>query len=201
MRKHIAFASIIGVCASIFAAGMLAFGSSIAAAQDAVSSPAPDIAVVTTTTAGDDTTVINTPVGQPTTIEQGDTTVVVPVGTWVDQTLAAIQSSVGLLIAALIAWAFRALPKSVVDILKMLQAEQLLKRAADYGINATRGAVAGKELALDVGNEAVAKAVQYAVDNGPAWLIEWLGGERAIIDKIVARIPLAGDVGREDIVR
>jgi hypothetical protein len=170
-------------------------------ALDDVSRLAPDVAVVTTTDAGNDTTVITTPVGQPTTIEQGDTTVVLPVGNWVDQVLSAIQSSVGLIISALVVWAFRKLPTAVVDILKTLQAEQLLKRAADYGINATRGAVVGKDLQVDVGNEAIAKAVQYAVDNGPGWLISWLGGERAIVDKMIARIPLATEVGSEDIVK
>lgn len=160
-----------------------------------------DATVVTTTPAGDDTTVINTPTGQPTTIEQGDTntTVVLPVGTWIDQVLAAVQSSLALIITGLVAWAFRNLPKSVVSILRTLQIEQVLTRAADYGINATRGAVKGKTLDVNVGNEAVAKAVQYAIDNAPRWLIDWAGGPDAIRDKIIARIPLGEDVGKTDI--
>lgn len=156
---------------------------------------------VTTTPAGDDTTVINTPTGQPTTITQGDTntTVVLPVGTWIDQVLAAVQSSLAVLITGLVAWAFRKLPKTVVDILRTLQAEQILMRAAEYGISVTRGAAKGKTLDVNVGSEAVAHAVQYAVDNGPRWLIDWLGGETAIRDKIIARIPLDESVGKSDI--
>lgn len=160
-----------------------------------------DATTVTTTPAGDDTTVINTPTGQPTTIEQGDTntTVVVPYGTWLDQVLSAIQSSLAVIIAAVVAWAFRNLPKAVVDILRTLQAEQLLMRAADYGINATRGAVKDKSLNIDVGNEAIAKAVQYAISNAPGWLINWLGGPSAIRDKLIARIPLDSGTGSQDI--
>lgn len=175
--------------------------SPIASAQDAPVVTTGDATVVTTTPAGDDTTVINTPTGQPTTIEQGDTntTVVIPVGTWIDQLLAAIQSSLAVIIAAVVAWAFRNLPQSVVSILRTLQIEQVLTRAADYGINATRGAVKGKSLNVDVGNEAVAKAVQYAIDNAPRWLIDWAGGPDAIRDKIIARIPLGEDVGKSDI--
>ncbi len=182
--------------------------ASTAFAQDAPVAPVVDpvvvtgdATVVTTTPAGDDTTVINTPTGQPTTIEQGDTntTVVLPVGTWIDQALSAIQSSLALIIAALVAWAFRSLPQSVVSILRTLQIEQVLTRAADYGINATRGAVKGKTLDVNVGNEAIAKAVQYAVDNAPRWLIDWAGGPAAIRDKLIARIPLGADVGKQDI--
>lgn len=175
--------------------------SPIAVAQDAPVVTTGDATVVTTTPAGDDTTVINTPTGQPTTIEQGDTntTVVIPVGTWIDQLLTGIQSSLAVIIAAVVAWAFRKLPQSVVSILRMVQAEQILTRAADYGINATKGAVKGKSLSIDVGNEAVARAVQYAVNNGAPWLIKWLGGADAIRDKIIARIPLGEDVGKSDI--
>lgn len=185
----------------IAAAAMLAVLSLPTYAQDPTVAAAGDTTTVTTTPAGDDTTVINTPVGQPTTIEQGDTntTVVVPYGTWLDQVLAAIQSSLAIIITAVIAWAFRNFPKAVVDILRTLQAEQMLMRAAEYGINATRGAVKGKSLDIDVGNEVIAKAVQYAINNAPGWLITWLGGESAIRDKIIARIPLGESVGRTDI--
>jgi hypothetical protein len=157
--------------------------------------------VVAAAPASDTTTIINAPAGQPVTIAKDDstTTVVVPVGTWVEQVLAAVQSSLAVIIAAVVAWAFRNLPKSVVSILRTLQIEQVLTRAADYGISATRGAVKGKTLDVNVGNEAVAKAVQYAVDNAPRWLIDWAGGPEAIKDKIIARIPLGEDVGKSDI--
>lgn len=154
-----------------------------------------DATVVTTTPQGDDTTVINTPAGQPTTIEQGDTTVVVPVGDWVDKVLAWVQTALAAIVAAVVAWAFRNLPQSVTSILRTLQIEQVLTRAADYGINLTRGAVKGKALEVDVHNEAVAKALQYALDNAPRWLINWAGGPEALRDKLMARIPASETVG------
>lgn len=187
-----------------FAAAFLLLAPVGAFAQDLATAPVVttgDATVVTTTPAGDDTTVINTPTGQPTTIEQGDTntTVVVDYGDWLDKLLAWVQTAAGVIVATLVAWAFRALPQSVVSILRTLQIEQVLKRAADYGINITRGAVQGKSLTVDVGNKVVAEALQYAIDNAPRWLIAWAGGPDAIRDKLIARIPMDETVGKSDI--
>lgn len=124
-----------------------------------------------------------------------DTTVVIPYGNWLDSLLGNLFGVVSSVIAILIAFAGRHLPKWVGDLLLTMKAEQLLTRAAEYGINATRGAVQGKSLELNVGNEAIAKGAQYAIDNGPKLLIDWLGGPSAIRDKIIARIPLSADVG------
>lgn len=188
----------------IVAAAALALAITIVSAttlfaQDVVT-PAVTNEVETTTIDGGtgDATVVSAPADQAPDIVS-DTTVVVPVGTWLDQVLAAVNSSLAIIITALVAWAFRALPKTVVDVLRTLQVEQLLTRAAEYGINATRGAVKGKTLNVDVGNEAVAKALQYAINNGPGWLINWMGGIEGIRDKLIARIPLDADVDAEDI--
>lgn len=128
-----------------------------------------------------------------------DTTVVIPAGDWLDSVLENIAGIVGSIIAILVAFAARSLPKAVGDLLITMKAEQLLTRAADYGINATRGAVRGKTLEINVGNEAIAKGAQYAIDNGPRWLIDWLGGPVAIREKIIARIPMSAEFGREDV--
>lgn len=170
-----------------------------AAAQDTTTAPGTSI----TDTAGEvpattDAIVVQAESGSPTDISS-DTTVVIPAGDWLDSVLQNIAGIVGSVIAIVIAFAARNLPSWAGRILLTMQAEQLLTRAAEYGINATRGAVKGKTLEINVGNAAVAKGAQYAVDNGPKWLIDWLGGPAAIRDKIIARIPLAEGVGREDL--
>lgn len=147
-----------------------------------------------------DAVVVQAEPGAPTDISS-DTTVVIPYGNWLDSLLGNIFGIVSSIIAILVAFAARNLPKWVGDLLVTMKAEQLLTRAAEYGINATRGAVKGKALEVQVGNAAIASAAQYAIDNGPKWLIDWLGGPEAIRDKMIARIPLAADVGASDIRR
>jgi len=69
-----------------------------------------------------------------------------------------------------------------------------------WGLNSVAGATASKTLSVHIANQAVAEAVQYAVDHGPAWLINWLGGADAIRQKIIARLTLeeSASVARGD---
>lgn len=73
---------------------------------------------------------------------------------------------------------------------RLFQVEQLLAKSLNAGINATSGAVAGQRLQADVGNEVLAKALQYAVDNGSAAAIKWAGGDAALRNKLLARMEL-----------
>ena len=59
-----------------------------------------------------------------------------------------------------------------------------------YGINTVVGAEKGKTLEINVGNAVAAQGVQYAIDHGPAWLVDWMGGTENIQQKIIARLPL-----------
>lgn len=124
------------------------------------------------------------------------TTVVVPYGNALDALLENIFGLVGSAVTLVFAFLARNLPKQIVDFLIMIRAEQMLARAAEYGINATRGAVKDKSLSIDVGNEAIAKATNYVLDSAPGWLIKWLGGPSAVSEKMVARIPLDETVSR-----
>jgi len=112
-----------------------------------------------------------------------------PIGDWIGyaaELIAAIS-------AAAVAYLFRFLPASVQQILTTMQAEQLLGKAIDYALNAVAGAEKGKTLDVKVGSAVVATSVQYAIDHGPAWLVEWLGGAAAIEQKIIARLSLGAD--------
>jgi hypothetical protein len=115
--------------------------------------------------------------------------IVVPWGAWLSE----LSSILATLLGAIVLWLFRRLPGSVTAILQTMRAEQLIQRAIDYGLNATAGAAKDKVLTVQVGNEVVAKAVAYAIDNGAPYVIRWLGGTDGLVQKIVARLDLEPD--------
>lgn len=121
------------------------------------------------------------------------TTVSIPFGDWINAIAPTIIEIAGAVLAVILAWAARLLPASLQSFINsqtIAQAEQLLEKAVDYGINAVAGASVGKTLSVDVGNQVIAQALNYVITHGPAWLINWLGGVEAIKQKIIARLPL-----------
>lgn len=113
-----------------------------------------------------------------------DTTVELPIGSWVETA----GAFVGPLLAAAALWLIRKLPEQISAILITMRVDQMLEKAISYAINATVAASKDRPLSINVGNEVVAKAAQYVVDNGPGWLIGWMGGYAAIREKIIARL-------------
>jgi hypothetical protein len=113
-----------------------------------------------------------------------DTTVDIPVSSWLN----AAAELIGPMLGVAVLWLIRKLPAQLGGVLMTLRADQLLEKAISYAINAVAGATKDKPLSINVGNEVVAKAVQYVVDNGPGWMVTWLGGKDAIRQKVIARI-------------
>jgi len=113
-----------------------------------------------------------------------DTTVEVPISSWIETA----GTFVGPLLAAAALWLIRKLPEQISAILITMRVDQMLEKAISYAINATVAASKDKPLSINVGNEVVAKAVQYVIDNGPGWLIGWMGGEASIREKVIARL-------------
>ncbi len=111
-------------------------------------------------------------------------TVEIPVGQWAADVISFAIPLVG---GALI-WILSRIPSPWIQKLRTEAAEQLLANAVSYGLNATAGAVKGRTVSVEVGNDVVAAALGYAVANGPSKLIAWLGGEDGIRDKILARL-------------
>jgi len=119
------------------------------------------------------------------------TTVAVPVGDWLGPIAGFIQPLLGIILTGALTWAATLLPPAIrgyINSQNIAAAEQLLEKAAIYGLNKVTAANAGKTLTIDTRNDALAQAVQYAIDHGPAQLIDWLGGEDAILQKIEARL-------------
>ena len=96
--------------------------------------------------------------------------------------IAAVIAAVGI--------AFRALPANINAMLTSARAIQIIEKGISYGFNTVEGAVAGKTLDVNVGNAVVAQAVQYVIDQAPAKIIAWVGGEEGIKRKIIARLPV-----------
>jgi hypothetical protein len=107
-------------------------------------------------------------------------------------------SAIGTLIFAAVMFALRQLPAQVYAVIVSMRADQLLQKAIDYGINAVQGAIKGKTLEVNVGNKVLAEAVQYVLDNAPAWLQAWMGGPEQIVKKIFARLNLVPEASAPD---
>ena len=116
------------------------------------------------------------------------TSVLVPWGDWLATALTIINSLALPVIGGAVAWMFRALPSWAVNFFRTISVEQWLQRALDFGVNTTIGAVRGKSMTLNVGNEVVAKALSYIAEHAPEWLKSWLGGTEGIRDRLVARL-------------
>lgn len=117
-------------------------------------------------------------------------TVTIPYGDWIQSSL----PFMGWALTAVVAWVMRSLPASIAAILKTAQAEQILGKAIDFALNAVSGASKDRVLDAHVGNQVIAVALAYVVKYGPAGVIKFLGGEKGIRDRIIARLDLKPEV-------
>lgn len=120
-----------------------------------------------------------------------DTTVVVPVGNWISEAASSLSQVIGAIALAAFAFLLRSVPKGIGDVIRTFQVEQIIQRGVDYGINAVKGATKDKELTINVGHAVLAEALQYIIDQAPAWLVSWVGGPEALKKMILARLNLA----------
>jgi hypothetical protein len=105
-------------------------------------------------------------------------------------TVSQAGQAIAWLLASVAMVMLRKLPANIVAIFGNARVELLLNNAIGYGLNAVEGAVKDKTLTVNVGNEVLAKALQYAVDNAPGWLQSWAGGPDGLAKKIWARLNL-----------
>ena len=120
------------------------------------------------------------------------TSVVIPFGDWIDAVANFLLPIISVVVTAMVAWALRFLPATLRTYITsgmIGQVEQLLSNGINYAITTVDGAEHGKTLSVNVVNSVVAAAVQFVVDHGPTYLIQWMGGKTGITQKIVARLP------------
>lgn len=121
-------------------------------------------------------------------------TVVIPWGGIVS----ALTPAVGLLIFGGVMWIAKTIAPALYAILRTAQVEQLLKNAIGFGVNAVPGAVAGKTLSVNVGNDVLAQSLTYAVYHGGAWLQEFAGTPYELAEKLYARLSLEENAAAPD---
>lgn len=121
-----------------------------------------------------------------------DDAVVIPWGQW----LAAIAAFIAANAAAFVAALFRHLPEQWAATGRTARVDQLLERAISYGCNTVAGASRDKAMTVAVANDVIEQAAEFALGHGPKAILDWLGGEKMLREKIIARL----DVVQEEAV-
>jgi hypothetical protein len=108
--------------------------------------------------------------------------VTIPYGEWVSQLLSWVMGLAVTLVAGLVSVHFPALAKQY-------NVNQILEKAASYGVAVTNGAIAGKSASVQISNAVLEQAVTYVVQNAPAYAKD-LGD--TLRPKIIARLGALG---------
>lgn len=138
--------------------------------------------------------------GQGTTdLPAPDTTVVFPWGEYVSVIASWVLTASGSIAALVIAWVAKVLGDRWTAVTKIAQVEQLLKRAIEYAANTTAGVTKGKVIKVDVANEFLKQAIQFAIDSAPKWMIAFMGGEAGIRAKLIARAEFEANATAADL--
>jgi len=118
----------------------------------------------------------------------------IPYGQYVEDVGQLVQAWLIPLLLAIISWViFKYVPAPLRGIANRIltgQAEQLLEKALQYGINATAGASRDKTLEIPVANEVLRKAANYALANGWPKLIDFLDGPDGVLQKLFTRLDI-----------
>lgn len=117
--------------------------------------------------------------------------VVVPWGDWLSAMIRPLGDALIAALLGVLTVAAARLPGWLRDILLTARAEQLLRRAAEYGIGVVDGAVKGRVAEVHVTNEVLREALAYAVRHAPD-LVEKIGGNTLIREKLIPRLVEAG---------
>lgn len=186
-RKHIAF---VGLLTAFVFVAFSPIPALVAQAQEATTTTVVEPSTAPTTAAATST---------PTQPEETATVVInqdvsIPYGQWIED-LGDIAKSwliptvLGML--TYVTGKYVPLPlRGIANNILRREAEQLLEKAIEYGINATAGAERDKTLTVDVGNEVLRKALNYALSNGWVKLIDFLDGPDGILQKLFARLDI-----------
>lgn len=108
--------------------------------------------------------------------------VTIPYGEWISQVLSWVLGIAGIVVSGLISVHFPA-------VAKQWNVNQIIQNAANYGVAATSGALAGKAASVQISNQVLEQAVAYVVTNAPAYAKD-LGV--TLRPKIIARLGALG---------
>lgn len=112
---------------------------------------------------------------------------------WGDTLVGAAQAITSVLLPVAIAAATAAVARAAGPLRFLVTntlVERLVRNVGDYALNAVSGAVKGRTLTVAVGSVVIARAVQRALDQAPAWLIEAAGGPEGLAAKVFRSLRL-----------
>lgn len=112
---------------------------------------------------------------------------------WGGMVVAAAQAATSLLVPVAITAATAALARIAGPLRVLVTAalvERLVRNVGDYAVNAVDGAVRDRVLTVPVGAAVIARAVQRALDQAPAWLVAAAGGPEGVAEKVFRSLPL-----------
>ncbi|WP_291209041.1 hypothetical protein [Hyphomonas sp.] len=99
------------------------------------------------------------------------------------------------IVLVFIAFGIRLLPGQLYAILVTARWEQIAANAIRFGINRVAGTLADKPIVDSAqGQSVLNQALVFALQYGPGFLIKWVGGPKAVAEKLAARLNLDADV-------
>ncbi len=116
--------------------------------------------------------------------------VVVP---WGDALVAASQAAMTLLLPLAVAAVTGAVARMAGPLRLLITTalvERLVRNVSDYALNAVAEAARGRTLTVPLGSAVIARAVQRALDQAPAWLVRAAGGPKGVAEKVFRTLPL-----------
>lgn len=120
----------------------------------------------------------------------GGTAAVIPWGDWVAAIAKPLFDVIATALAALIVGLIAKFAPWLSTWITRVQIEGTLGRIEAFGLNAVQGAAKGKTLNVELGNEALARMVQYAADSANPLILKAAGGLPGIAEKLFRRLQL-----------
>lgn len=130
-----------------------------------------------------------------------DTTVTIPWGDWMSDIVVALAPVITTALGGLAMVVLSFLPgplRAIAAVWWQRQADEVLGWAVAYAVAQTKGAVSGKVLTVELTNEVLAAAANYAIEKAPALVKRIAGGDiEKLFDMLLARLEARGMV-KED---
>jgi hypothetical protein len=114
-------------------------------------------------------------------------------GDWIIQALDTLEPLILMLGPVLLLPLLDKIPGPTGVLIRAFASRDRVQETLGRAIAATRGAAAGKQLTVDVGNAVAAQYLQIAADEWPRWLKRASGGDEGIRKKVIGMLDLEPD--------
>jgi hypothetical protein len=114
-------------------------------------------------------------------------------GDWIVQALDTLEPLILMLGPVLLLPLLDKIPGPTGVLIRTFASRDRMQETLGRALAATKGAAAGKQLTVDVGNEVAATYLQIAADEWPRWLKRAAGGDEGIRKKVIGMLDLEPD--------